>query len=68
MLTSIFEIGQDRRQECLTLMLEAALSKEKGCLQFNAVPSPVGTLLGAWDSVVVKALCYKPKGRGFDTR
>jgi hypothetical protein len=23
---------------------------------------------GAHDSVVVKALCYKPEGRGFDTR
>jgi hypothetical protein len=23
---------------------------------------------GARDSVVVKALCYKPEGRGFDTR
>jgi hypothetical protein len=25
-------------------------------------------LLGARGSVVVKALCYKPEGRGFDTR
>jgi hypothetical protein len=24
--------------------------------------------LGARGSVVVKALCYKPEGRGFDTR
>jgi hypothetical protein len=26
------------------------------------------TKLGARGSVVVKALCYKPEGRGFDTR
>jgi hypothetical protein len=25
-------------------------------------------ILGARGSVVVKALCYKPEGRGFDTR
>jgi hypothetical protein len=25
-------------------------------------------LLGAWSSVVVKVLCYKPEGRGFETR
>jgi hypothetical protein len=26
------------------------------------------TLCGCRDSIVVKALCYKPEGRGFDTR
>jgi hypothetical protein len=25
-------------------------------------------IMGARDSVVVKALCYKPEGRGFETR
>jgi hypothetical protein len=28
----------------------------------------VYTYVGARGSVVVKALCYKPKGRGFDSR
>jgi hypothetical protein len=27
-----------------------------------------GTTLGARGSVMVKELCYKPEGRGFDTR
>jgi hypothetical protein len=27
-----------------------------------------GTISGARGSVVVKALCYKPEGRGFDSR
>jgi hypothetical protein len=26
------------------------------------------TVMGARGSVVVKALCYKPEGRGFDAR
>jgi hypothetical protein len=28
----------------------------------------LGVETGALGSVVVKALCYKPEGRGFDTR
>jgi hypothetical protein len=26
------------------------------------------TVVGARSNIVVKALCYKPEGRGFDTR
>jgi hypothetical protein len=29
---------------------------------------PNNFLVGARSSVVVKALCYKPEGRGFDSR
>jgi hypothetical protein len=32
------------------------------CLDF------VSQTIGARGSVVIKALCYKPEGRGFDTR
>jgi hypothetical protein len=63
MLTLSVGLGQAR----WILVPEAALSKEKGCLQFNAVP-PLGMLLGARGSVVLKALSYKPERRGFDTR
>jgi hypothetical protein len=34
-------------------------------LQFR---NSFGYLMGARGSVVVKALCYKPEGRGFDNR
>jgi hypothetical protein len=47
-----------------------SLAVQNGPLGFtNAIavfPTPSGS--GARDSVVVKALCYKPEGRGFDTR
>jgi hypothetical protein len=28
----------------------------------------IGSISGARGSIVVKALCYKPEGRGFETR
>jgi hypothetical protein len=36
-------------------------------LQMNLISFRIGST-GARGSVVVKALCYKPEGRGFDTR
>jgi hypothetical protein len=35
----------------------------QNCLISNSI----GHILGACGSVVVKALCYKPEGRGFDS-
>jgi hypothetical protein len=34
----------------------------------SGVYSVYHTTVGAHSSVVVKALCYKPEGRGFDSR
>jgi hypothetical protein len=42
----------------------------KACIRDIFISSPFATpySLGVRGSVVVKALCYKPEGRGFETR
>jgi hypothetical protein len=38
-----------------------------GILENKLAGFAVSVVMGARDSAVVKALCYKPEGRGFET-
>jgi hypothetical protein len=51
----------------MILTCEYAESKIS-CTQVKKVMKCIQSITGARGSVVVKALCYKPEGRGFDTR
>jgi hypothetical protein len=46
------------------------LSAWNVCMRFHSPPDQVGLTLSlvAHDNVVIKTLCYKPEGRGFETR
>jgi hypothetical protein len=60
-------VGQHGRQVCRQPITIAGL-------EMVTIPSSINfkqvklSRIGARSSIVVKALCYKPEGRGFETR
>jgi hypothetical protein len=49
-------------------MLSSGLMKLLFQVIIHSILYQYTTVIGVCGSVVVKALCYKPEGRGFDTR
>jgi hypothetical protein len=61
-----------RRSSIVIAVMWAVLSFMSDCafdlLALHQFELRATTLVGARGSIVVKALCYKPAGRGFETR